>query len=223
MARLTGPDDLHARPHAESRRSVTFGGLAISYGPSVLPPRDWTTAQSEWACQLLRDLPGGPILELCAGGGQIGLLAATLSGRQLVAVDLNPDAAACTRENALRAGIPHLVDVRCCDMESALTEHEAYPLILADPPWVPHGRIGDFPEDPPLAIDGGDDGLRLARACVRVIDEHLRPDGAALLQLGSGKQVDQLRRDLSAEGRDLAITDHRRYPRGELVLLERDR
>jgi methylase of polypeptide subunit release factors len=106
-------------------------------------------------------------------------------------------------------------------MESALTEHETYPLIIADPPWVPHRRIGDFPEDPPLAIDGGDDGLRLARACVRVIDDHLRPDGAALLQLGSSRQVEQLRMDLSSDGRNLAITQHRRFPGGELILLVR--
>lgn len=216
------PTGEEAEP-AEGRTVVTFGELTIGYAPSVLPPREWTTAQSEWARELLRDLPDGPILELCTGAGQIGLLAAVLSGRELVAVDMNPVAVECARNNARHAGIAHLVDVRCSGIESAVAEHETFPLVIADPPWVPHDGISQFPEDPPLAIDGGGDGLQLARACVLVIDRHLRPEGAALLQLGSMEQVDQLRRDLASEGQDLAITGHRDFPRGVLVLLERNR
>ena len=223
MARLSEPEH-HASPEQRisggARPFVNFGGLRITGAPSVLVPRDWTTAQAVWASELLQHRPTGPILELFTGSGQIGLLAATLSGRPLVAVDLNPDAASCARENASRAGIAHLVDVRCADIESALTADETFPLIIADPPWVPHHRIHHFPQDPPLAIDGGEDGLRLARTCVRVIAEHLQPRGAALLQLGSREQVDQLWGELSLGGGALEITEQRSFPRGNLVLLE---
>ena len=56
--------------------SATFGGLAIAYDARVLSPRTWTLHQSLWALELLEQLPDGPILELCAGAGQIGLAVA---------------------------------------------------------------------------------------------------------------------------------------------------
>jgi len=188
----------------------------------VLPPRSWTVAQSEWAVDLVGARPPGPILELCSGGGQIGLLAALRSRRPLVAVDVNEIAAVCARHNASHAGIAHLVEVRCGSIDSALGEHESFPMILADPPWVPHDEISRFPLDPPLAIDGGEDGLRSAFDCVDVIDRHLLPDGVALLQLGSAAQVRQLREHLAEAVPGLVVTEHRSFPgHGEIARLDR--
>ena len=59
----------------EISTTVEIGGLAVAYGPDVLTPRPWTLAQSEWARDLLDEVPEGPILELCSGVGHIGLLA----------------------------------------------------------------------------------------------------------------------------------------------------
>jgi methylase of polypeptide subunit release factors len=204
------------------RPAVTFGELRVAYAPSVLTPRAWTVAQSEWAVDLGRELPEGPILELCSGSGQIGLLAAVRSRRRLVAVDVNEVAVECARQNARDAGIADLVEVRCGSIESALAEHETFPLIIADPPWVPNRELSKFPLDPPLAIDGGEDGMRLALACVDVIDQHLRPDGAALLQLGSRDQVRRLSEQLSTSATRLVVTARRSFgSRGEIARLDR--
>lgn len=197
-----------------------FGGLEIRHAASVLRPRPWTVAQSKWAAQLLQGLPPGPILELCTGSGQIGLLAAFLSGRSLVAIDINPAAVACARENAIRAGISDRVEVRCAGIESGLAVDETFLLIIADPPWVPSAEIEGYPTDPPLAIDGGEDGLQLALTTVDVIHRHLRPDGIALLQLGSRKQLDALRPELAS--RALVVIGQQVCPgRGVLIRLER--
>ena len=50
-------------------------------------------------------------------------------------------------------------------MDVVLDPHERFAVVIADPPWVPRADTGRYPEDPVLAIDGGDDGLDLARAC----------------------------------------------------------
>ena len=55
--------------------TVQIGALTIAYDASVLEPRPWTARQSEWAADLLSVAPAGRMLELCAGAGQIGLLA----------------------------------------------------------------------------------------------------------------------------------------------------
>ena len=69
---------------------IDFGGLSIRYDERVLEPRPWTTSQSRWAAELLRDTPPGPLLELCAGAGHIGLLAVAYQPRDLVMVDISP-------------------------------------------------------------------------------------------------------------------------------------
>ena len=143
----------------------------------MLEPRAWTAAQSRWAAELAAAAPDGPMLELCAGAGHIGLLAVALTGRPLVCVDLNPVACDFARHNAAAAGLAHLVEVREGRLEEAVGADERFAVVIADPPWVPRAETGRFPEDPLIAIDGGDDGLDVARACVAVADRHLLPGG----------------------------------------------
>ena len=71
-------------------RTTTFGGLRIAFDDRVLTPRPWTELQSRWAAEVATDAPAGRLLELCSGAGHIGLLAAMLSGRDLLAVDVDP-------------------------------------------------------------------------------------------------------------------------------------
>ena len=49
-----------------------------------------------------------------------------------------------------------------------------------------------IPEDPVLAIDGGTDGLDVARACLDTAARALRPGGSLLLQLGNDAQAADL-------------------------------
>lgn len=175
---------------------VRFGSLDIAYDDSVLTPRTWTEAQSLWAAELARSAPEGRILELCSGAGHIGLLAVVHVGRDLVAVDLNPTACSFAEQNARAAGLLDKVEIRNEALETACGPEERFPVIIADPPWVREADTGRFPEDPLSAIDGGSDGLDVARACLRVIDEHLAQGGAAVLQLGTAEQVELLRTEL---------------------------
>lgn len=196
--------------------ALAFGPLTITHDDLVLQPRRWTQAQSEWASRLLPALPPGPVLELCAGAGQIGLLAVHGTGRSLVAVDADPQACRWARHNAAVNAID--AEIRMGDIELVVQEHEQFPLIIADPPWVREEDLSRYPDDPGLAIDGGPDGLAVARRCLQVIAKHLHPEGRALLQLGSTQQIEELESDLSAV--NLTVEDeHMIADRGALVLL----
>jgi methylase of polypeptide subunit release factors len=176
-------------PTTPPRETMDFGGLQIAFDDRVLRPRTWTANQSRWAAELLPGLPEGDVLELCSGAGQIGLLAVAESTRRLVCVDVNPVAAELTRANAATAGIEDRLEMREGRIDEVLAAGETFPLIIADPPWVRRSDTQRFPEDPLLAIDGGDDGLEVVRVCLRAIVAHLDDDGVALLQLGPGDQV----------------------------------
>lgn len=199
---------------------MTFGHLSIAYDDRVLRPRGWTAGQSAWGAELLASGPPGPVLELCAGAGHIGLLAVAGTGRRLVCVDASEVACDFARANAAAAGLADLVEVRHARLEEAVAPDERFALVLADPPWVPRGETGRFPEDPLSAIDGGDDGLDVARACLDVVARHLLPGGTALLQLGTTGQADEVRTALA--GTDgLEVSEVRQFVRGVVVRIDR--
>jgi release factor glutamine methyltransferase len=200
---------------------MTFGPLDIRFDDHVLRPRPWTLSQSTWAAELSRAAPAGAVLELCAGVGHIGLALAAMVSRDLVLVDTDPHACELAQANAEAAGLEQRVEIRLASVDRALAPGERFPLILADPPWVPSDGTEQFPDDPQSAIDGGDDGLDLARRCVQVIGQHLVPGGVALLQLGDAAQASAIDDHLTERpGLGVRVAEVR-HPQanGALVLL----
>jgi release factor glutamine methyltransferase len=197
--------------------SMMFGHLTIGFDDRLLRPRPWTAEQSRWAAELIAAAPDGAVLELCAGAGHIGLLAVALQPRPLVCVDVNPAARDHIVANAASAGLTELVDVRTARLEEALADEERFAVVIADPPWVPRADVGRFPGDPVLAIDGGADGLDLARACADIAAAHLAPGGSALLQLGTHEQAHDIARALPAS---LRVVEVRPFERGVVARLD---
>lgn len=217
-----GDTSWHESVDVVGRKGVlmNFGGLAIAYDDRVLCPRPWTLAQSMWCAELLRSGPDGPVLELCAGVGHIGLVAVAASRRELVMVDLNPAACELARRNADATAMGHRVEIRQGRMDVVVADGEQYALIIADPPWVASSHLASYPEDPAVAIDGGSDGLHLARMTCSIIDEHLAEGGSAILQLGTTAQVDAIA-DHLARTSTLRVREVRSFERGALVRLSR--
>ncbi|KGM13750.1 methyltransferase [Cellulomonas bogoriensis] len=196
-----------------SLETMEFGPVVVAFHDRVLRPRPWTMIQASWAADLSPGLPPGPVLEVCAGAGHIGQAAAALTGRHLVQVDVEPQACALAEANARANLMATRVDVRCAELEDALDADERFPLILADPPYVPQGEVLAYPDDPDLAINGGPDGLRMLRRCVRLAGAHVQPHGAVLLQLLGAAQVEGLAPELHDAGLDVVdvrATDDRR-------------
>lgn len=210
-------DDLLSAPaSAEPVETVDFGRLQITFDGRVLRPRSWTQAQSMWAAEIIETAPVGQILELCAGAGHIGLLAVLGSTRCLLCVDVDPVACDYARQNAEAAGLTHRVEVREGPMDVVLRAGERFAVVIADPPWVRRADVGRYPEDPLRAIDGGDDGMAIARTCLDVARRHLLPGGVLLLQLGSVEQVEQL----GEMATGMSVTEVRFYDDGVLVRLD---
>lgn len=195
-----------------------FGELQIAWDRRLLRPRPWTTAQSHWAAALSPYCPEGPLLELCCGAGQIGLLAATLTGRPMVQVDRDPVAAAYVRRNAAATGVR--TDVRTAALTDALRPDERFGLVILDPPWVPSLRVGDHPEDPVGAIDGGLDGTDQIVLGLGVALRHLLPGGHVVVQVGGPAQVEVVRALLGGLGADSgwSVLEVRDYLPGGLLL-----
>lgn len=167
-----------------------FGPVEVAFDGSVLRPRPWTVAQSQWAAELAAE--DATVLELGCGAGHIGLAAAAMTGSRLVQVDRDPAACRWAGLNAEANGYGDRVEQRCGTAAEALGEGEVFGVVVADPPYVPSGEVVLYPEDPRVAIDGGPDGLEEIRSFLRDIAGHLAPEGSVLLQVRGAGQVDEL-------------------------------
>jgi hypothetical protein len=126
--------------------------------------------------------PFGTALDLCTGSGIHALLASAHSKRVL-AVDINPRAAACTRFNALVSGAANL-EVVVADLFQG-ARGERFDLITANPPFVPS------PLDTLGFRDGGRSGEDIQKRIVAGLPQHLAPDGIAQIITELGERDDE--------------------------------
>ena len=132
------------------------------------------------------------MLDLCSGAGYLGLIVAHRTHRRAVLVDREPAACRWAKENAARAGLVDQVEVRCAPLEHAVAANERFSIVIADPPYIPTAEVAHYGEDPPSGIDGGVDGLTVARRCVSLIAACLSDAGSALIQLRTTGQAREL-------------------------------
>jgi len=140
-------------------------------------------------------------LDVCTGSGIHGLLASSHTER-VVAVDINPRAAACTLFNAGVLGIPN-VETVVGDLFEAVNG-ERYDLITANPPFVPS------PLDSLRFRDGGRSGEDIQKRIVAGLPRHLAPGGRAQIVTELGERegeplVNRLRAWLDGAPLDIHI------------------
>ena len=64
-------------------------------------------------------------------------------------------------------------------------------MILSNPPYIPSSQIHtlakEVQKEPILALDGGEDGLRLIRRLILDSRDRLRPLGLLMMEVGDGQ------------------------------------
>lgn len=168
-----------------------FRNIRLKVDKRVLVPRPETEELAEIASGFLKLRGGAPaVMDYGAGSGAIGLsLAAEFPRLKLTALERSPEAIACAAENALALGLETRVKfVKASELEP---RGELYDLIVSNPPYIPSSVIpGLAPEvlsEPRVALDGGADGLIVARMLARNAPGRLKPGGALVMELGEAQ------------------------------------
>ncbi|MBV8481602.1 MAG: peptide chain release factor N(5)-glutamine methyltransferase [Verrucomicrobia bacterium] len=153
--------------------------------------------------------PGTRLADIGTGSGVLAItLALERPGLEVVATDLSADTLALARENAR----VHEVDGRITWLETDLLSRvdTDFDFLVANLPYVPTAEIAklsrEVQHDPPMALDGGEDGLDVIRQFAEQAPSHLKPGGSIYLEIGisqSSGVVDLLGkqkfRDISVE------------------------
>jgi release factor glutamine methyltransferase len=159
-----------------------FCGLRIAVDPGVFVPRRRTGFLVHRAAALAR--PAAVVVDLCCGSGAVGAaLAAALGPIDLYAADIDPAAVRCARRNITTGRVYQ------GDLYDALpaTLHDRVDVLVANAPYVPTDAVGLMPpeardHEPLVALDGGADGLDVARRVAAGAPRWLTPGGHLLIE-----------------------------------------
>ena len=161
-----------------------FAGLRIAVDDGVFVPRRRTEALVEEAVALAG--PGAVVVDLCCGSGALGVaVASVVDGVELHAADVDPAAVACARTNVGRVGGRAYEGDLYAALPLALRGR--IDLLLANVPYVPTEAIALMPPEARLhearvALDGGPDGLDVARRVIVGAPRWLAPGGSLLFE-----------------------------------------
>lgn len=198
---------------------VSFWGLPFQVGPAAFIPRFETELLVECALRAFASGSDRPesgqgelrLLELGTGTGAVLIaLLVALPQAHGVATDLSAEALALARANAARHNVAGRITLIQSDWFQRVEGR--FDAILSNPPYVPSGQLQALPRevrehDPPLALDGGPDGLGALQAIISGAPRHLKPGGRLFLEVGSD-QAPAVRDLLEAEGFQ-AVVVHR--------------
>lgn len=122
---------------------------------------------------------GDKVLDMGTGCG-INAIISAIRTSFVVAVDINPHAARCTKQNAKMNGVEDRIEIICSDLFKSLKIGVCFDLILFNAPYLP---IEDkYPVNwIDRAWQGGDEGREVIDRFIALVPEFLCPGGRVLL------------------------------------------
>lgn len=185
-------------PHVEARITqrlpvayltgqAWFAGHRFHSDPRALVPRSPLAELILNQFEPLLSVSPRRILDLCTGGGCIGIAAALeFPEAEVTLADISADALALARRNIELHGLGDRVQA----VESDLFEHldPGYDLILCNPPYVGAEEVAEMPpeyrHEPELGLLSAEDGLQLPLQILRSAADYLTGQGLLIMEVG---------------------------------------
>jgi release factor glutamine methyltransferase len=122
---------------------------------------------------------GEDVLDLGTGCGILGVLAAR-KANFVLAVDLNPHAIRCAKQNSVLNSVKSKMAFVQTDLFSAFSDRTAFDLVLFNAPYLPSEDRKDtsWIEQ---AWTGGPNGRQVVDRFITQVSLHLKPEGRVLL------------------------------------------
>jgi release factor glutamine methyltransferase len=162
-----------------------FGNYVLNVWENVYEPAE----DSFLFAENLDVEKGAQVLDVGTGCGLLGILAAEKAGN-VVAVDLNPYAVRCARENAMLNNLCCKMAFIQTDLLTALTESAKFDLILFNAPYLPSA---ESEEESWIGRSwaGGINGRKVIDRFIAVAPLYLKPNGRILLMQSTLANVEE--------------------------------
>jgi release factor glutamine methyltransferase len=195
---------------SSQRVNTRFDGLDLQVFPSVFHPRYF--GSSSILAKFVSTLPlrEKTFLEVGCGSGVVALCAAR-AGARVTAVDINPEAVACSIANAQRNKLA--VDVRYGDLFSSLAGLQ-FDVVAWNPPFLP----GE-PRTPAEAAFYGGPDFDVIRRFTQQVRGHLKSGAAVYTILSSDISIERIEQLFRAESFHVGKAFSKRWGLGETMVI----
>lgn len=177
-------------------QTAWFAGHAFFVDQRVLIPRSPFAELIHRQFDSFLSTSPSAILDLCCGGGCIGIAAAQAFDDATVhLIDIDSDALDVAQINIDAYGLDERVMTIQSDVLSTILQHSSlcpetgYDLILANPPYVDAQDMQDLPSEyhhePSTALASGADGLDLTRQILQQAQDVLAEQGWLFIEVGN--------------------------------------
>jgi release factor glutamine methyltransferase len=169
-----------------------FMSLPFKVTEDTLIPRADTEVLCETGIEFLKDKYMPKVLDLCCGSGCIGIsVAYYVKNAYVTLVELSDGAIDVAKKNCGLNGVSDRTEVKKDNVMCPKIVYGAYDLILSNPPYIPASDIDSLSSEvhfePPMALDGGKDGLDFYRAITANYAQYLRLGGMLAFEAGIGQ------------------------------------
>ena len=204
LREISGPEsdmlDQLARQRIEDRLPTAylvgvawFAGIPFHSDKRALVPRSPIAELIENHFQPLLNKPPSDILDLCCGGGCIGIAAALqFPEANVELVDISPEALQLAAENVQLHHVQSRVHTVLSDLFQELSGRR-YDLIVSNPPYVGTAEFTALPQEfrhePELGLLSGDEGLQIPLRILLQAADYLEDQGVLVLEVGYSKQT----------------------------------
>ncbi len=175
-------------PAAYLTGEAYFAGLPFHVNRDVLVPRSPFAELIGNGFQPWLSREPERILDMCTGGGCIGIASALYFPESRVDLaDISAAALAVADNNVVR----HQVADRVCSVQSDGFSQlpDRYDLILCNPPYVDAEDLAAMPDEfraePAIALGSGADGMDFCRVFLPQVADHLHDGGLLFIEVGN--------------------------------------
>jgi release factor glutamine methyltransferase len=160
---------------------------------------------------------GGSVLDMGTGCGILGILAAK-NANAVVAVDVNPYAVRCAKENAELNNVENIIYYVQGDLFTSLSESFRFDIVLFNAPYLP----ADETEVEPWigrAWAGGATGRQVIDRFIAEVPNHLKQTGRVLLMQSTLADVEETLRRFADYGVSARVVAEQTLPFFETIKL----
>jgi ribosomal protein L3 glutamine methyltransferase len=180
------------RPAAYLTRESWFCGLSFYVDERVLVPR---SPLAELLANHFEPWVDSSrvhrILDLCCGGGCIGIAAQyQFADAEVCMSDLSADALEVAAINLRRHDLDGVIELYQSDLFAAIPAQQ-FDIIVSNPPYVDAEDMAalsdEFRAEPQMGLAAGEDGLALVERIVESALDYLSADGALFIEVGNSQ------------------------------------
>ncbi|MEM2281230.1 MAG: class I SAM-dependent methyltransferase [Candidatus Bathyarchaeia archaeon] len=164
---------------------------------------------------------GEYVLDMGTGCGILGIIAAEKASR-VVAIDINPNAVRCAKENVRQSMVADKIFFIQGDLFAPLKTGEKFDLILFNAPYLP-SEPWEGLAWVERAWAGGVNGRSVLNRFLQDFPEYLKADGRVLLMQSTSADLEATLKALEAQGFEARIIAERSVPFFETIVNIGDR